>query len=81
MKTIGAFEAKSHLSKLLAKVANGERFLITIRGKPVASLCPVSEETRHGVRERVAVFRRRMADSFVKISNKELQNFKKDGRR
>lgn len=46
MKTIGAFEAKTQLSKLLANVANGERYLITVRGKPTASLGSVSGETR-----------------------------------
>jgi len=41
MKTIGAFEAKTHLSKLLDLAAMGERFTITKRGKPVAMLVPL----------------------------------------
>jgi prevent-host-death family protein len=40
MTTIGAFEAKTHLSHLLERVAKGERILITNRGKPVAMLVP-----------------------------------------
>ena len=43
MATIGAFEAKTHLSQLLEKVAAGERFVITRHGKPVAKLVPVED--------------------------------------
>jgi prevent-host-death family protein len=44
MKTIGAFEAKTHLSELLDLTAVGERITITRRGKAVAMLVPVLEE-------------------------------------
>ncbi|MGB7563199.1 MAG: type II toxin-antitoxin system prevent-host-death family antitoxin [Prochlorococcaceae cyanobacterium] len=37
---IGAFEAKAQLSRLLRAVERGERFTITVRGKPVADLVP-----------------------------------------
>lgn len=40
MQTIGAFEAKTHLSALLDRVAAGEEIVITKRGKPVARLVP-----------------------------------------
>jgi prevent-host-death family protein len=39
---IGAFEAKAQLSRLLRAVERGERFTITVRGKPVADLVPSS---------------------------------------
>lgn len=42
MDTVGAFEAKSHLSALLERVAQGESFTITKHGKPVAMLRNVS---------------------------------------
>jgi antitoxin (DNA-binding transcriptional repressor) of toxin-antitoxin stability system len=35
---IGAFEAKAQLSPLLRAVEQGERFTITVRGKPVADI-------------------------------------------
>ena len=38
--TVGRFEAKTHLPRLLERVAGGERILITTRGKPVAMLVP-----------------------------------------
>lgn len=40
MTSVGSFEAKTHLPRLLERVAGGERILITNRGKPVAMLVP-----------------------------------------
>lgn len=40
MGTIGAYEAKTHLPKLLERVAKGERITITKHGVPVAVLEP-----------------------------------------
>ena len=40
MRTIGAFEAKTHLSSLLDSVSQGEQILITRHGRPVARLVP-----------------------------------------
>jgi antitoxin (DNA-binding transcriptional repressor) of toxin-antitoxin stability system len=36
--TVGAFEAKTHLSGLLARVAKGDQVIITKHEKPVARL-------------------------------------------
>ena len=40
MAEIGAFEAKTHLPRLLRRVAAGERFVITRHHRPVAELIP-----------------------------------------
>lgn len=40
MTKVGTFEAKTHLTELLGRVAKGEKFLITNRGQPVAMLVP-----------------------------------------
>lgn len=40
MKTVGAFQAKTHLSQLLDQVAKGESITITRHGVPVAQLVP-----------------------------------------
>ena len=40
MKTVGAYEAKTHLPKLLERVVKGERITITKHGVPVAVLQP-----------------------------------------
>jgi len=46
MDTIGTFEAKTHLTRLLERVAKGERIVITKRGKAVAMLVPPEVEER-----------------------------------
>ncbi|MGR3303107.1 MAG: type II toxin-antitoxin system Phd/YefM family antitoxin [Candidatus Scalindua sp.] len=38
MTTVGAYEAKTHLPKLLKRVAKGEKIIITKHGIPVAVL-------------------------------------------
>jgi prevent-host-death family protein len=40
MKTVGAFEAKTHFNELLKRVSKGETIRITLRGIPVANLVP-----------------------------------------
>jgi len=40
MAEVGAFEAKTHLPRLLERVQKGERFVITKHGHPVAELIP-----------------------------------------
>lgn len=42
MPEIGAYDAKTHLPKLLERVRRGERFVITKHGRPIAELGPVS---------------------------------------
>ena len=41
---VGAYEAKTHLSKLLEKVQAGEEITITKHGTPIARLVPVKKE-------------------------------------
>jgi prevent-host-death family protein len=40
VETVGAYEAKTHLPKLLERVLKGERIIITKHGIPVAVLQP-----------------------------------------
>jgi prevent-host-death family protein len=49
MITVGAFEAKTHLSTLLDRVAEGEEVVITKRGKPVARLVSAARIDRERV--------------------------------
>lgn len=53
MSEIGAYEAKTHLPKLLERVEKGERFVITRHGRPIAELTPIAD--RDAVRIRQAV--------------------------
>ena len=54
--TVGAYEAKTHLSELLEKVAAGEEITITKHGAPVAKLVPVKKEV--SAEQRVAAIER-----------------------
>lgn len=42
MESIGAFDAKTRFSELLARAAQGESFLVTRHGHPVARIVPES---------------------------------------
>lgn len=43
MESVGAYDAKTHLPKLLDRVARGERITVTKHGKPVAEIVPPRE--------------------------------------
>lgn len=47
MKTVGAYEAKTHLSRLLKQIGKGERFIITRHGMAVAVLQPPERTQRN----------------------------------
>ncbi len=56
MEFVGSFEAKTHLPRLLERVARGEEFTITKHGKPVARLVPTvtippKSDVRHVIEE------------------------------
>ncbi len=51
MNSVGAFEAKTHLSALLDRVAKGETIQITKKGRPVALLVPPSTGGRADLRK------------------------------
>jgi len=46
MITVNVHEAKTHLSRLLAKVAGGDEVVFARGGKPVARLVPVQKARR-----------------------------------
>ena len=54
MKSIGAFEAKTHLPQLLDRVSRGEKILITRNGKPAAMLVPALVEATKNVKDVLA---------------------------
>ena len=43
-ETIGLFEAKTHLSELVARAERGDEVVITRHNKPVARIVPVDKE-------------------------------------
>lgn len=64
MEEVGAYEAKTHLPRLLRRVMGGESVTITRHGRPVARLVPVEGDDRSRAQEaarRVKEGRRRLA--------------------
>ncbi len=53
MDSVGAFDAKTHLSALLERVEKGEEITITRRGRPVARLVPIGRAGAAGASETV----------------------------
>jgi len=54
MDTVGTFEAKTHLTRLLDRVAAGEQIKITRHGTPIARLVPVRPSNLRQIRETIA---------------------------
>ena len=54
METVGLFEAKTHLSELIARAERGEETIITRHNKPVARLVPVGRGRRSAAGQRRA---------------------------
>jgi prevent-host-death family protein len=64
-KEVSLFDAKTHLSRLVARAERGDVVTITRRGRPVARLVPATETGRAGDRRgllgRLRSFRARIA--------------------
>ena len=59
MVQIGAYEAKTHLPRLLDRVSRGESLTITRHGKPVARLVPVAGERERAKEAAARIVERR----------------------
>ena len=57
MTEVGAYEAKTHLPRLLERVARGERIAITKHGVPVAMLVPAPTRATPPIAETIAALR------------------------
>jgi prevent-host-death family protein len=85
MRTVGAFEAKNHLSELLDLVETGQEVVITRRGKPVARLVSPSSgagnEKAVRALARVRMLRSRLAAEGIGFSAEEIRSLRDEGRR
>ena len=78
---IGAFEAKTHFSSILEKTEQGEDFIITKRGKPVAKIIPFQQKpamTRKEALESLAEMRKLYRG---KLGDFNIREAIEDGRR
>lgn len=78
MESVGAYEAKTHLPRLLDEVAAGKSVLITKHGVPVARLVPASEQ---GPRPEEVIAGLRRARSGVTLGELALADLIREGRR
>ena len=78
MTIVGAYEAKTHFSQLLERVARGERIIITRHHVPVATLQPVAPQpklTPEQVISQLRTFRSR-----YRLQGLDVQEMKEHGR-
>lgn len=73
-QTVGSYEAKTHLPRLLDDVARGDTVVITKHGKPVAKLVPFTESGKKDKRAVVEAMEdyQRTAPPLEGMSVKEL---------
>ncbi|HWF10263.1 MAG TPA: type II toxin-antitoxin system prevent-host-death family antitoxin [Bryobacteraceae bacterium] len=86
MNTITAFEAKTHMGKLLDRVANGGEIVITRHDKAVARLVPENSTSDEAMRETVAALRRLRAkiagrQGSSRLSDREIRSAINEDRR
>jgi len=58
MRTVGSYQARTHLPKLLNEVASGETITITKHGVPIAMLVPANGGKRRDAREVIEEIKR-----------------------
>lgn len=78
--TVGAYEAKTHLSELLERVEGGEEITITKHGAAVAKLVPVRKEA--SIEARTAAIQRiqKLADG-LSLRGLKIKDLIREGRR
>jgi prevent-host-death family protein len=78
MRSVGAYEAKTHLSRLIDEVGRGERFAITKNGVPVAMLSPVPEALKSDQREVIQQLRALRRE--IRLEGPSLREMIEEGR-
>jgi prevent-host-death family protein len=80
MQTEGAYEAKTHLSRLLDEVAKGETITITRHGVPVAMLVPPADQRREDVAKLVEEWRRYRREQNITLGGLSIREMIEEGR-
>jgi prevent-host-death family protein len=80
MTTVTAYEAKTHLPRLLRAAERGETVIITRHGKPVAQLGPVEDRRRGEVAEVIERMKRTRAQR-PRVSVEEILAARDEGRK
>jgi prevent-host-death family protein len=80
MSTVSAYDAKTHLPRLLRAAERGETVIITRHGKPVAQLGPVQDQPREKVAEVIARMKRARARR-ARVTVEEILSARDEGRK
>lgn len=76
MKSVGSYEAKTHLPRLLNQVERGETITITKHGRPVAVLSPARESPQRDVHTVIAEFKAYSKEQVRKHGSLSIQEIK-----
>ena len=71
--TVGAYEAKTKFSELIARAEKGESFVVTKNGRPVAEIKPVRQFDREAAGRAGERIRARLAAQGPPVSEEEAQ--------
>ena len=83
MKSVGSYEAKTHLPRLLSEVEKGETITITKRGKPIAVLSPaltVAEKDLSAVIDEFRAYSKEQARNHGLLTASEIKDMIEEGR-
>jgi prevent-host-death family protein len=74
METVNIHEAKTHLSRLLERVAQGDSVVIARAGKPIAKIVPLNaDEAKPAQRLGFMAGRMRVPDDFDGMGAQEIE--------
>ncbi len=79
METVGTYQAKTHLPKLIERVVQGNRITITKHGVPVAILQPVDPAKRVDTAAVIAELRQFRTQN--NLGNLSIREMLEEGRR
>lgn len=85
-ETIGLFEAKTHLSELVARAERGDEVIITRHNKPVAKIVPVhpmvpfDAERRRKALDAMQKIGREISRTYGPITSDDIVEWVREGR-
>lgn len=79
MRSIGAFQAKTHFSALLEEVEKGDQIIITKHGHAVAKLVPANDNNPERIRN--AIKRLKEFGQSNKLGDLNWKDLRDEGRR
>lgn len=71
--TLGAYEAKTRFSELVARAEKGESFVVTKNGRPVARIVPINESDRERAQHAATRLLALLASQGPAVSEQEAQ--------